>query len=82
VTLDGRTKDRFSTIEAAVEAVDYEIAQMGRAALASAREEAAWRRAPALEPTPPGTPPPNRRGEALRLAAWQRIMAPTSNRRA
>ena len=66
VLLDGRTKDRFSTLEAAVEAVDYEIAQLGRTALGSAREEAAWRRAPSAEPGAS-------QGEALRLAVWQRV---------
>jgi len=66
VTLDGKTKDRFSSIEAAVEAVDYEIARMGPGALASAREEASWRRARRA----PGSAPP---AEALRLAVWRRV---------
>lgn len=43
VELDGRPMERFSTLEQAVEAVDYEIDQMGRAASASARDEAPWR---------------------------------------
>ena len=43
VELDGRAMERFSTLEQAVEAVDYEIDQMGRAASASAREDASWR---------------------------------------
>ena len=43
VELDGRPMARFSTLEQAVEAVDYEIDQMGRAASASARDEAPWR---------------------------------------
>ena len=60
VTFDGRFKERFSTLEAAVEAVDYEIARLGPKTAASALPEAAWR--------------PNR-AEALRLATWQRICA-------
>jgi ATP-dependent helicase IRC3 len=75
VSLDGRPKDRFSTLEAAVEAVDYEIGRMGRAAVASALEDATWRRAPSAESSvAPGTQIPKLRGEALRLAAWQRIV--------
>ena len=79
VTLDGRAQERFSTLEAAVEAVDYEIAQMGRLALASARESAAWRRAsePAPElsraPAAANQPLPSR-ADALRLAVWQRVV--------
>jgi ATP-dependent helicase IRC3 len=63
VSLDGKPKERFSSIEAAVEAVDYEIAQMGARALASAREEASWRHAP-------GSP---LSADALRLAVWRRV---------
>jgi len=63
VSLDGQLKDRFSSIEAAVEAVDYEIGCMGAAALASAREEASWRRAS-------GSPAS---ADALRLAVWRRV---------
>jgi superfamily II DNA or RNA helicase len=59
VCFDGRPQERFSTLEAAVEAVDYELGRRGRAVLASAREEAAWR---------PG------RAEALRLATWRRVL--------
>jgi hypothetical protein len=59
VCLGGKIKDRFSTIEAAVEAVDYEISQMGPRALASARPEAPWRAS---------------RAEGLRLAVWQRVV--------
>lgn len=59
VSIDGRVQERFSSIEAAVEAVDYEIAQKGRQVAASALAEAAWR---------------NDRAEALRLAVWQRVV--------
>ncbi len=63
VNLDGKPKDRFSSIEAAVEAVDYEIARMGARALASAREEASWRRASGSLPS----------ADSLRLAVWRRV---------
>jgi superfamily II DNA or RNA helicase len=47
VAIDDRVKERFATLEEAVQAVDYEIEQRGRAALASARDDAPWRHAPA-----------------------------------
>jgi len=59
VCIDGRVQERFSSIEAAVEAVDYEIARKGPQTAASALDQAAWRRA---------------RGEALRLAVWERVV--------
>lgn len=59
VCLDGRVKDRFSTIEAAVEAVDYEIARLGPRVAASALANAAWR---------------PHRADGLRLAVWQRVV--------
>lgn len=59
VRLDGAVKDRFSSIEAAVEAVDYEIARMGQRARASALASASWRA---------------ERADALRLAVWQRVV--------
>jgi ATP-dependent helicase IRC3 len=65
VTLDGRVMERFSRLEAAVEAVDYELARFGRAAQSSALPEAAWREG---------------RAEALRLAVWQRICGKASGR--
>lgn len=58
VTFDGRVKERFSTLEGAVEAVDYEIARLGPSARSSALPEAAWRPS---------------RAEALRLATFQRV---------
>ena len=42
ITLDGKSKGRFSKMEEAVQAVDYEIGRMGAAA--SAYPSAAWRR--------------------------------------
>ncbi len=59
VSIDGRVQERFSSIEAAVEAVDYELARKGPETAASARDQAAWRRG---------------RGEALRLAVWERVV--------
>jgi hypothetical protein len=68
--------ERFSTLEEAVQAVDYEIGRSGRAASASARHEAAWRYAP---------PPPDvlsrlrghdrvtTHAEALQLLVWRTV---------
>ena len=65
VSLDGKPKERFSSIEAAVEAVDYEISRMGPHALASAREQANWRRVPGSYGAAAG--------DSLRLAVWHRV---------
>jgi superfamily II DNA or RNA helicase len=59
VILDGKVKDRFSRMEDAVQAVDYEITRMGRGAAASARDSASWRRGGAAE--------------ERRLEVWARI---------
>ena len=67
VLVDGRAQDRFSRMEEAVSAVDYELGRMGRAAAASAREGAPWRRDPSSEPGVTAA-------EALRLAVWKRVM--------
>jgi hypothetical protein len=66
VSLDGRIKDRFSKLEQAVEAVDYEIERMGRAVAASARGDAPWRRRPSATEEP--------LAEALRLEVWNRVV--------
>ncbi len=63
VSLDGKPKQRFSSIEAAVEAVDYEISRMGVRAMASAREEASWRRGAGSLPS----------ADSLRLSVWHRV---------
>jgi ATP-dependent helicase IRC3 len=68
VTMDGTIVERFSTVEEAVQAVDYEIGQLGRSAQASALESAAWRRAPPPEPERART-----LGEAMRLAVLGRV---------
>ena len=67
VARDGELIDRFSTLEQAVEAVDYEIDQLGRAAAASARDDAPWRnrRAPGSNVT---------HADALRLVVWHAVM--------
>ncbi len=80
--MDGSLIERFSTLEEAVQAVDYEVGQMGRAAQASALAGAAWRRAPA--PATAGSAAPLPRdgrtgravatlGEAMRLAVFDRV---------
>lgn len=73
VILDGKVKDRFSRMEDAVQAVDYEITRMGRGAAASARDGASWRHARADGVSP---------AEELRLAVWERVVrsARTENR--
>jgi superfamily II DNA or RNA helicase len=80
VSLDGAAVGAFSTLEEAVQAADYEIERLGRAAAASARDDAPWRRAPAppaLVRSLRGTRgAPARAGEAWRLAVWQRVTAP------
>jgi ATP-dependent helicase IRC3 len=68
VTMDGEVIERFSTIEEAVQAVDYEVGKLGRAAQASALESAAWRRAP-----PPAPEKASTLGEAMRLGALERV---------
>ncbi len=76
VTVDGKEMARFSRMEQAVEAVDYEIGRRGREAAESARESAAWRReAPPTaildKLTNLNTRPARlTHGEALRLLAW------------
>jgi ATP-dependent helicase IRC3 len=60
VQMDGKVRERFSTLEAAVEAVDYELSRRGPRVLASALEGAPWRRGVDRE---------------LRLAVWQRVNA-------
>jgi hypothetical protein len=66
--------ERFSRLEAAVEAVDFELERMGRGSVLSAAPEAAWRRAaaPAGGEDVPGQRAANL-GEALRLMVWRRF---------
>jgi ATP-dependent helicase IRC3 len=76
VTLDGKLVERFSTVEEAVSAVDYEVARRGPAVAASARHGAPWRRGAPPEPLstelPQGFRPPRTLEQALLLAAWAR----------
>lgn len=78
VLLDGQSMARFSSVEEAVQAVDYEVERLGPLAAASALEDAPWRRRPPppeLLPTLPERRPPSLAqgpltlGAALRLAA-------------
>jgi superfamily II DNA or RNA helicase len=75
VSMDGKRVERFSAIEEAVEAVDYEVAKLGPGASASALASAGWRRGPAPEDSPSwrGRLPKNHE-EALRLAAFRRVV--------
>lgn len=59
IVLDGKVVDRYSRMEEAVEAVDYELHRMGRLTAASALPSAPWREG---------------RADALRLAVWNRIV--------
>lgn len=47
VTMDGKVMARFSHVEEAVEAVDYEVSRMGAKTWRSAQPEASWRHQPA-----------------------------------
>ncbi|AUX19713.1 hypothetical protein SOCEGT47_001650 [Sorangium cellulosum] len=80
VLLDGELVERFSTVEEAVAAVDYEVARRGPAAGASARHDAPWRRgkppAPLPAEPPRGYPPPSTLEQAMILAVWARVTAP------
>ncbi|HVK66769.1 MAG TPA: DEAD/DEAH box helicase, partial [Polyangium sp.] len=69
VLVDGESMARFSRIEEAVEAVDYEVQGMGRAAEASALAGAAWR----SEPAPAGSGAKTR-ADALRLEVFLRVV--------
>ena len=76
VARDGEAIDRFSTLERAVEAVDYEIDRMGRAASASARDIAPWR----VRPAPPelvarlrSSSTAATHADALRLLVWESV---------
>lgn len=69
VSLDGKVMERFSQIEEAVDAVDYEVQKMGRAAAASALPGAPWRSARPPEGTKAAT-----LAEALRLAVFHRLV--------
>jgi superfamily II DNA or RNA helicase len=69
VMVDGRARARFSRVEEAVEAADYEIQRQGRGAAASALPEARWR-----AEVPAGAADSSLgRSEILQRATWDRI---------
>jgi len=68
VAIDHRVMERFATLEEAVQAVDYEIDQRGRAARESARDDAPWRQAP-----PPEGQTGRTHAEALQLIVWNAV---------
>jgi len=68
VQLDGKVVERFGVVEEAVQAVDYEVSRMGRAAQASALAGAGWRTAP-----PPEGQKARTAAEALRLQVLLRL---------
>jgi superfamily II DNA or RNA helicase len=80
VWLGGKVVERFSTIEEAVQAVDYEVDRRGRAAAASARHDAPWRMASIGDAEAASLPVgksgrrPTTRGEAVRLQTWARVV--------
>ena len=83
VARDGTSIDRFSTLEQAVEAVDYEIDQLGRAAATSARDDAPWRSRPAPPELVAGLRSAYRattHADALRLAVWEAVTRPVVGR--
>jgi superfamily II DNA or RNA helicase len=82
VSVDGKAVERFSTIEEAVQAVDFEVHRMGRAVESSARAEAAWRRAAAPKGRADAVAGLRRGGRAatalgdvLALEAWAAVTA-------
>lgn len=70
VSLDGAPQARFSRMEEAVEATDYEIAKMGRRVAASALPDAPWRRGSGGEGA-----------DVLQRRVWDRVHAPPSAER-
>ncbi len=76
VRLDGKEVARFSRLEDAVQAVDYEVRRMGRVAAASALASASWRKAPPPPDLAERRPPmprlfARRWGEAQRLLCFR-----------
>jgi len=72
ITVDGKVMERFSRLEEAVEAVDFELGRRGPRTAASAHPAAPWRRAVVS---------PNVSAEdALRLAVWRRFHPPRQAR--
>jgi len=87
VLFDGEQRARFTRIEEALEATDYEVAQTGRVEALSARDEAAWRQDPVpasvLETLAELSPPRYAAslGEALAYLAFAKHNPPREPRR-
>lgn len=93
VTWDEKKMARFSSVEEAVAAVDYEVERRGPAVARSALAEASWRqqeapvqlrlpseataRLPRLSPFQ-GRPAPRKWAEVLQLRVWLRVFAQPS----
>lgn len=74
VTLDGKPVARFSKLEQAVEAVDFEVEQLGRSAFLSALPAAPWRSRPApAELIEASGGKATGLADALRLRVFQRV---------
>src|SRR5450432_343836 len=73
VVLDGRTMERFSRVEEAVDAVDFEVQRLGPSALRSASAEAGWRTRAATRAGERGGRAPRNLAESLQLAVWARF---------
>jgi ATP-dependent helicase IRC3 len=74
IVLDGKTMERFSRVEEAIDAVDFEIQRLGPTAQRSAAPEASWRaRASARGDGDGSGRPPGNLAESLQLAVWRRF---------
>lgn len=83
VRLDDRDKAHFSRLEDAVEAVDYEVEQLGRRATETASEWAEWRQEPAPEALAARLARRGiTQGEARRLLAFEKHVGRGPGRRA
>ncbi len=83
VTLGGRSMARYSRLEEAVEAVDYELHQMGREVASSALPTAAWRQTSAPPSLVSGLQTASgtlKVDEALQLTVFQRVHGKDSKR--
>ena len=76
IRLDGKVVDRYSYMEEAVAAVDYEIERMGRHSASSALPSAPWRRVPHPDLGARHEPIPAKSSwaEVLQLETWQRVV--------
>ena len=75
IRLDGKVVDRYSNMEEAVAAVDYEIERMGRHSASSALPSAPWRRLPRPGPERfEANSAESSWAEVLQLETWQRVV--------